>query len=372
MMFAALVLAACGRSDAPATGFITENPPLVRGAEETMPSDADGRPRGYRLLDKPLPEFRAERLDGATFESSEIDTWTVVDVWGIWCSDCMADAPYAAALARAIAQDPGLDFLSIHTPPSAARADEAYGRYGSVEAYFEEKGYRYPTIVDTDARLRSLLSIDWTPSYLLVSPDGIVRGFRTDLSKGQGTPVKDFLADIAEVRSRQAGKPETETKTIRAADLRALPGALPFTLEAVSNAFPNHQVRAGRGGSAQTPIPVFEIMTAGPSGSDPQPLLILQPGWDRARVARIVIRSARIQGPNGATVGETRLADLGAALIEACTPKPDGTGTSSQLVCPLNARSGVFGIFDSSGRAHPGYRLVEIHYAAGSTAAQAR
>ena len=64
-----------------------------------------------------------------------------------------------------------LNFISIHTPPNAARADEAYGRYGSVEAYFDEKGYSYPTVIDTNASIRDALKIAWTPSYLLVAPD---------------------------------------------------------------------------------------------------------------------------------------------------------------------------------------------------------
>jgi len=370
LFVAVFLLVGCGRSEAPATGFITENPPAVRAASDAMPSDRDGRPRGYTLLDKPLPEFRGERLDGGPFDSNRIDTWTVIDVWGIWCSDCMADAPYAAALARAIAQDPELDFLSIHTPPSAARADEAYGRYGSVSAYFEEKGYRYPTIVDRDASLRAKLSIDWTPSYLLISPDGIVRGFRTDLSKAGGTPVKDFLADIDEVRSKQAFKPRDQG--VRTASLETLPGTLPFTLEAVGKAFPDHPLRAGRGGSAEGSVPVFEVMGATTVEAATQPLLTLQPGWDRARVPRIVTRSPAIRGPNGATVGTTRLADLDAALRQACTQMPDEADKEPKLVCPLSAEPGVFGIFAAHGGPGTANQLVEIHYTDPSPPTQAR
>jgi len=141
-------------------------------------------------------------VSGGTYSSEALTgTWTVVDVWGIWCSDCMADAPFMNALARAIEMDPDLDFISIHTPPSAARADEAFGAYGSVAAYFDARRYSYPTVVDADATIRDKLAIAWTPTYLLVAPDGSVAGFRTDLSAAPGQPVKDFLAQIAEVKA---------------------------------------------------------------------------------------------------------------------------------------------------------------------------
>ena len=119
----------------------------------------------------------------------------------------MADAPYVAALATALAQDPDVDFLSIHTPPSAARADEAYGKYGSVAAYFASAGYSYPTLVDTDASIRDALRIDWTPTYLLIGPDLRVHAFRTALSVAGKEPVKDTVRGIAAVRGMAGQRP---------------------------------------------------------------------------------------------------------------------------------------------------------------------
>ena len=166
--------------------------------------DAENRPLGYRLLGETLPLVEGEMLDGQAFSTAELEgQWTIIDVWGIWCSDCMADAPYVAALAVAVDQDPDLNFLSIHTPPSAERADEAYGKFGSVERFFENKGYSYPTVHDTDASLRDGLMIDWTPTYLLIGPDLTVEAFTTDLSVAGDQPVKDLLAAVAEIRAAQ-------------------------------------------------------------------------------------------------------------------------------------------------------------------------
>lgn len=217
---AALLVAACSPAAAPpapapetsaaaapkAQGFVTRNTAPPEGAADTRGDgvfrDADGRPFQYALLGEALPRFTAPTADGGTFTSADINRWTVIDVWGAWCGDCVRDAPYADALRRAIAQDPDLDFLSIHVPASRARAtpEEMFGKYGSLEAYFDAMGFTLPTALDTDGSLRETLKISWTPTYLLVSPDGVVRGFRSDLSVDADQPVKTFLQDVAEVR----------------------------------------------------------------------------------------------------------------------------------------------------------------------------
>ena len=202
---ALLLLASCGDT-APkdATGFITADTPVPASTGQDsgdVPRDDYGRPFTYAYLGEELPAFSGTMVSGEAFSSDELaGQWTVIDVWGLWCGDCMADAPYVAALATAIAQDPDLRFMSIHTPPNANRADEAYGRYDSVQGYFDSRGYSYPTLLDTDASIRETLDIAWTPSYLLVAPDGTVQGFRSELSAADGEPVKDFIRDIAEVK----------------------------------------------------------------------------------------------------------------------------------------------------------------------------
>lgn len=217
----ALLLSACGEPAAPpagsapaaevepgpkAQGFVTGNTAPPEGAADTKGDgvlrDSDGRPFEYALLGQTLPDFTAPTADGGTFNSADIDRWTVIDVWGAWCGDCVRDAPYADALQRAIAQDPDLDFLTIHVPASAARStpEEMFGKYGSLEAYFHAMGFTLPTVLDTDGSLRETLKISWTPTYLLVSPDRVVRGFRSDLSVDDDQPVKTFLQDVAEVR----------------------------------------------------------------------------------------------------------------------------------------------------------------------------
>ena len=71
-----------------------------------------------------------------------------------------------------------------------------------MEAYFEEKGYSYPTLIDEDASIRDTLEIAWTPSYILVAPDLTVQGFRSELAAASSDdPVQDLLDDIAAVKA---------------------------------------------------------------------------------------------------------------------------------------------------------------------------
>lgn len=168
-----------------------------------VPRDDYGRPYTYEHLGQTLPAFSGPLVDGGTFSSSDLSgKWTVIEVWGLWCHDSMNDSPYAAALSTALAQDPALDFMSIHTPQSADHIDKAYKSYGSVSAYFADKGYSYPTVVDANASIRDILKIRWTPTYILVAPDLSVQAFRTGLADAKGEPVKDFVRQMSDIRGQ--------------------------------------------------------------------------------------------------------------------------------------------------------------------------
>ncbi|GAB5454265.1 MAG: hypothetical protein Hens2KO_04940 [Henriciella sp.] len=209
--FIALGLAACADAGTPegdpvdsATGYYqpgSEVPASADLSRGDVPRDGYGRPYTYEGLGEELPEFTGALASGASFSSTLLEgRWTVIEVWGIWCHDSRNDATYAAALSRALSQDPDVDFMSIHTPPNAENAERAYRNYGSVSAWFEDKGWSFPTVVDEDASIRDLLRIRWTPTYLVIAPDLTVQGFRTGLADAGDMAVKDFVKDIAETR----------------------------------------------------------------------------------------------------------------------------------------------------------------------------
>lgn len=186
----------------PRDQWLTAASALPLNAEGAEVRDEKRRPYSYALLGRAVPAFSAELVGGGAV-SQEIfrGKWTIVDVWGIWCGDCRRDGPLVKTLAQLAEADPDIDFLSLHTPPNRKRAAEAYGAFGSVEAYFESQGGGYPTIVDKDASVREALNIVWTPTYLLIDPDLTVRAFRTDLSVGSEDGPQKVLQQARDIRS---------------------------------------------------------------------------------------------------------------------------------------------------------------------------
>lgn len=204
-LFGALPALADASSAAPtggasAIGYIQSGSAIPDDADYSrgdVPRDDYGRPWTYEGLGAPLPAFIAETSTGQSFGSQQLkDRWTVLQVWGIWCHDSMNDAPYAASLSTALAQEPSVDFLTIHTPHTARNAARATKSYESVAAWFDEKGYTYPTLVDHDASLRNHLKIRWTPTYLVIAPDLTVQAFRTGLADAGDDAVAQFVENV--------------------------------------------------------------------------------------------------------------------------------------------------------------------------------
>lgn len=340
-----------------ATGFLSANTTPPDGASDTRDDgvmrDSYGRPFEYALLGKPLPAFTAPILGGGVFDSAAFDRWTIIDIWGIWCSDCRADGPYVDALSRAIAQDPDLDFLSIHVPASAARTspEEMFGTFGSVDAYFRSVGHSYPVIVDTDARLRDALRISWTPSYLLVSPDGVVRGFRTELAAAGGEPVKDFLRDVARVKRDLRTSPR-----ISEAGAMSLSGETLFTLRATLAAFPGHEVVSTIEGDDAEAIPVFLVRA-----QDGSIRFRVTSDWTRGYVGMVSTRDPAVEGPGGMAIGTTRLSVVPPTQREACRPERDTPGLIT-CVLPARASPGTFVLLFEPAPVDGDPVLVEMQY----------
>jgi hypothetical protein len=341
-----------------AVSFLSANTAPPEGAADTKGDgilrDADGRPFSYGLLEQTLPAFTAPMADGSEFDSTQLSRWTVITIWGTWCDDSRADGPYTAALERAIAQDPDLDFVSIHVPASVERStpEEMFGDHDSLEAYFESAGYTLPSILDMDGSLRELLQVRWTPSYLLVSPDRVVRGFRTDLSVAGDQPVKSFIQDIARVRGEVR---KAQAPTIGPAGAMGIKDTVPFTLSAIEAAFPGHTVVSlvDTGGAAA--IPVFHVRAPGSDAAR----FIVEPDWSRGYVGRVRTNDPAVTGPNSMHVGTTRYTDLRQDELKGCESL--GAGEQFSITCKTSAAAPYFQLFFSKDPKGPPL-LAEMSY----------
>lgn len=171
----------------------------VKSAEAIAKEAANdaGRNKAAALIGKPVPPFRLQLATGGSLSEADLKgKWTILEFWGIWCPDCMIDAPYVAALASAVRQDPGLRFIGVH-------GDTRTGRWSSVAEYLAEKGLTHPNLLDPDRALFKKLELGWYPTFLVVDPQGVVRGYRNELHRETAPEggVKKFLQDIATLRS---------------------------------------------------------------------------------------------------------------------------------------------------------------------------
>jgi peroxiredoxin len=155
-------------------------PALAQPAQERrpLPGDPDDpRPRVYALIDQPAPDFAFPLRGGGAARLSDYRGRTLVLYFGgLWCPDCVIDGPNTQALARLIARDRRLAFLQIHTR-------DRFGRWGSMDAYFSEYGYNWPVAFDASREFsRDVYRIEWSPSFLIIDRNGVIRRWRTDLT----------------------------------------------------------------------------------------------------------------------------------------------------------------------------------------------
>ncbi|MEO1029480.1 MAG: TlpA disulfide reductase family protein [Pseudomonadota bacterium] len=204
-----MVAPSCADSEKlPDRGLVTQETPLPDSAKDSRDDgilrDKSGRPVTHPLLGQSFPEFEAQFSDGREFSSTSLDgQWTVMTIWGVWCHDSRNDAENIAAVAEHFGAEADFNYVSLHVPPSRERLDRRFRKYGSVDGYFEERGLKWPVVLDETADIREAVQISWTPTYLVIGPDRTVLGYRTDLSVVEGeAAISDFIEDVSNLRSK--------------------------------------------------------------------------------------------------------------------------------------------------------------------------
>jgi peroxiredoxin len=197
LLCAGLGLAACTPSP-PTAGAQAAGIPILDAAKEAANDRA--RAKAEAMIGKPIPPFRLALAGGGTLTEADLKgKWTVLDFWGIWCPDCMVDLDNVAALAAAVKQDPDLRVIGVHV-------DKRTGRWASVAEFMAEKGSTHPVMLDPDRALFEKLGLGWVPTFLVVDPEGVVRGYRNELHRDRSPEggVKAFIKQIADLRSSAA------------------------------------------------------------------------------------------------------------------------------------------------------------------------
>lgn len=139
------------------------------------------RPRSYKLLGQIAPPLQLPRRGGGLMRLDEYRGRVLVLYWwGLWCPDCVNDSANVQALVRAMNVSPHVAFLGVH-----ARA--RFGKYRSVDDYFQQHGFSFDCAFDdAGAVARDLYKIEWFPTFLVIDGAGKIRAWRNELGGPAG------------------------------------------------------------------------------------------------------------------------------------------------------------------------------------------
>jgi thiol-disulfide isomerase/thioredoxin len=154
----------------------------------------EGGRRHHALLGKRAPELGATGLINPNGDVVRIGDFAgrtaVIAFFGLWCPKCMADAGNVMLLANWAGSSPNLAFLGVHI-------GERFGRWGSLDGFFTEKGWHFPVVTDRDESTFASWALRQVPTYLIIDRQGYIQAAHGDLGKKGVKTIARSIADIA-------------------------------------------------------------------------------------------------------------------------------------------------------------------------------
>jgi TonB family protein len=160
-------------------------------------------PRGG-LTGKEAADFKLKDISGKEFNLHGLRGKVVLlDFWATWCAPCLVELPHIEQLHREF-KDKGLVVLGIN-------AEE--GEVAS--AFMKEKGYTFPTLVDTEGSVAELYGVEAIPQVFVIGKDGKVAthyfGTKTEIELRAALENVGFRSDPSRPSSPSIGVPVSVT-----------------------------------------------------------------------------------------------------------------------------------------------------------------
>jgi len=126
-------------------------------------------------MDKPLPEFALERMDGTPIALSELQgRVTVMDFWGTWCPPCVQEMPVLKEVAAGYSGNSMVQFMLVNP--------EMYGdEPGKIRAFLQKQSVAIPVALDPSQSCFKLGAMQF-PTTLVIDRHGHVRYERSGFS----------------------------------------------------------------------------------------------------------------------------------------------------------------------------------------------
>lgn len=134
--------------------------------EMTDPADSDNKIT-LETLDR-IPDFSATDMNGTQVSNEIFSEYklTLVNLWGTWCSPCVAEMPDLQKLYEKYNED-GLNVIGV--------TEDAYGNEELIQKIVETQGVNYMILYPSDQFYDDFVSLCFSfPSSLLVDSDGKV------------------------------------------------------------------------------------------------------------------------------------------------------------------------------------------------------
>ena len=179
----------------PDSGTSQSEPAAPVSSESAAPSGAPSSEASSREDAPPAPVapgFTLVDQDGNTPTLSDYKGKVVfLNFWATWCPPCQKEMPHIEELYKEYGENTGdVIFLGVANP----KTDEnPYGQDKSPEeiaAFLSDKGYTFPTVMDTTGDVFAQYGISAFPTTFMISADGTVFGY------APGAMTKEMMQSV--------------------------------------------------------------------------------------------------------------------------------------------------------------------------------
>lgn len=125
------------------------------------------------------PDFTLTDQYGEQHSLSDYEGKTVfLNFWATWCGPCQMEMPDIQALYEAYGNNTGdVIILGVANPKTDASPMNTDVSQEEVEAFLEENGYTYPTVMDLDGSIFRTYGIQAFPTTFMIDKYGDIYGY---------------------------------------------------------------------------------------------------------------------------------------------------------------------------------------------------
>jgi thiol-disulfide isomerase/thioredoxin len=153
----------------PASAIDTMVEKAVNDAHEAIVSTLD-----EIRIDKPMPAFKLENLDGSVVRSSDLQgKILVIDFFATWCGPCRRELPKVHQLYQSYKNDEDIHFLIVSTDKDKSK----------VRPFIEANQYTFPVYYGNGVSEK--FGIKGVPTLFVVGPNGKIRYEKIGYAEGE-------------------------------------------------------------------------------------------------------------------------------------------------------------------------------------------